>query len=60
MALGVKPYVVNGAWDNLSYIEPDGKVRQSGLSEGLRIQFRKMVHEGVWGDVTIKPDRPAR
>ena len=46
--LQIRPYLENSVWDGTTYlqgIDPEG---HSGMSEGLRVQMRKMAEEGEW------------
>ncbi len=52
---GIKPYILNGAWDGSSYWK-EGRVHSVGLSDGMRQQLRKMVKEGLWGPVRFVND----
>ncbi len=48
---GILPYIVGGVWDNFTVVGREG--RYVGLSDNMRLQIRKMVREGVWGDVRV-------
>ncbi len=52
---GYRPYLVDREWDGLHCVDPDG--RRTGMSDGLRLQMKKMILEGYWGEVGIKPSR---
>lgn len=48
----LRPYLVDGAWDGFTVVDPDGL--RSGLSVGMRTQMRLMVAEGRWGEMKLK------
>ena len=42
------PYLENSVWDGTTYLQGTDPEGHSGMSEGLRVQMRKMAEEGEW------------
>ncbi len=51
--LKLRPYLEHGVWDGNTYWQGSDPQLHSAMSDGLRVQMRKMAQEGVWGPVRI-------